>query len=330
MATHDSPNRPTQASSARPAASPFAQGRQSMDPSALSATQLAESLLRGVSAADEARTQAVSDLARLRQARGRQLEAEQKRLRGRPGAEARLQMIDQAVAANARSVTLLQAEAERARVEVPEPTEGVYRVHGLVRSATGRPVAGHTVTLVDVTGRAVPAAGYACTDADGTFLLSWGEKGGRKDPEKPHRNRRRGPAEAGRGDEGARDRRGGRQPAERVRPGRRPERRRGRHEPAGTLSAERRGRLRRDHRRRAPGGVSAPRRPAAGPETGRSQTTRTEAVGSEAGPDPKPPEPQPPDTKPPKPQARDPKQPDTKPSDRKSPDAKPSGPKKGT
>jgi hypothetical protein len=161
---------------------PFKKGRP-VEPAALSARQLAETVAQGVAAADEAQAEAVSGLARLRRARGRLLDAERERLAGRPGAEARVERLDRAAAANARTVAALDAQTERARVEVPDAEDGVYRVYGLVRAQDGRPAAEHTVILTDDDGDRVREAGHACTDDEGRFALTWkGIKGQTEDP----------------------------------------------------------------------------------------------------------------------------------------------------
>jgi hypothetical protein len=136
--------------------------------------------------ADGHRVTGLETLALVRRARvtGLQRELDRAETREDPYAAA----LGDLVAASEEIAQRLGAEAKRAQIVQPIPSEGASVVHGHVVDERGNPVRGVDVQLVDRSGKRIRNATVS-TDANGYFELEWTPPAKRGEPESEARVR---------------------------------------------------------------------------------------------------------------------------------------------
>ncbi|HEX6622563.1 MAG TPA: carboxypeptidase-like regulatory domain-containing protein [Pyrinomonadaceae bacterium] len=140
--------------------------------------EITRELEQKVGGADKLRADGLEQLGAVRRAREAGLRREQARLTKKHGAEhPSVVAITNRLTANTGMVRDLGLEASRARVQPPRVDARGWAVHGFVRDKELKPVGGLTVALYDAQSRWVEQAGFACTKADGYFLIRLNDAG---------------------------------------------------------------------------------------------------------------------------------------------------------
>jgi|APLak6261663543_1056040.scaffolds.fasta_scaffold00138_6 hypothetical protein len=125
-----------------------------------------------IAGTDQARAGALAGFAGVRQAKQNILQREKTRLSLKLGPDApRIAALTAQIEVNQSLRSEVALETERAKTDVPMPTEGIWVLYGYVRDTAGNGVKGLTVGLFDPQGNWVRELGYTCTEANGHFKL---------------------------------------------------------------------------------------------------------------------------------------------------------------
>jgi hypothetical protein len=143
-------------------------------PNPAAVEKLAGNFDNDLAATDVARTEALEGLHELRAAKATHLERQRTRLINRLGAkDPRVLELDGIIASNQRLTRAVKLEVDRAKTNTVEEDEQSWILHGYVRNQDGKGQPSLTVALSDRAGQWVRLLGYACTDKNGYFKLSY-------------------------------------------------------------------------------------------------------------------------------------------------------------
>ncbi|MEY2521179.1 MAG: hypothetical protein QOF24_2938 [Verrucomicrobiota bacterium] len=138
------------------------------------AEQLTANFESDLAATDRARSEALEGLQQLSTAKASHMQRARARLIDRLGAEdPRVLELNGVIASNQLRTRALKLEVDRARAGIVEADDQGWALHGYVwnQGLVGQP--NLTVATYDRDGRWVRTLGYACTDTNGYFKLSY-------------------------------------------------------------------------------------------------------------------------------------------------------------
>jgi len=148
------------------------------DPAAVE--QLAGTFESDLASTDLARSEALEGLQQVRLAKANHLERQRVRLANRLGAEdPRVLELNGIITSNQRLTRAVQLEVNRARTNTVQADERGWILHGYVWNQDRKGQPNLTVTLSDLAGQWVRLLGYACTDKNGYFKLSYQQSTGK-------------------------------------------------------------------------------------------------------------------------------------------------------
>lgn len=134
--------------------------------------EVAKTFEAGIDGADASRLAGLQGLQKMRNAKANTLGREKQRLsRKLPADDRRLRTLDGKIAYNQGLVGDLDVEISRAAADVPDVDAASWVLYGFVRDSARNGLSDHTVTLHDEKGQLVGRTVYACTDANGYFVL---------------------------------------------------------------------------------------------------------------------------------------------------------------
>ena len=147
--------------------------RKDKDEKRVSYDEVAKGLNQGFTHADPMRVAGLTQLQRVCAVKGANLQREEARLAQKLGAEhPRVLALKQKREANGAIERDLELGLSRARTPAVFPEANAWTLHGHVRNAARKGVAGMTIALFDERKQWIEEAGHACTDADGYFRLT--------------------------------------------------------------------------------------------------------------------------------------------------------------
>ena len=136
--------------------------------------EAAKYLNTGLEQADPVRLRGLTQLTRVREAKAVQLQREQTRLQAKLGADhLRVKALDVKFKANTDLLTDLRWGVSRAGTPAVKAEADTWILHGYVRKQDRTGVPDLTVSLFDDKNRWIEQLGYACTDANGYFILKY-------------------------------------------------------------------------------------------------------------------------------------------------------------